>query len=267
MCKIAILTKHDPDGLEVIVRKLWRSMSGTERDGYGAAWISPEGVVQTVRSSSPNLSDVPPAYVSGFFGGSFTKSDGGYLLVHARTATCGISLENTHPMQIGNAALIHNGVVYSKKYSNVDTTCDSELLLHAWRQGGVEEIEKEIGGYYAFAVITATPKKRILDIVRDDRACLHVGRLQNGGEIFATTTELVTVGAGTVLGAMTGHTAVRFTNGRNTHTREFTPFVEKLNVATEKMASRAFGGSLLFKEDGMMGDWPSTNWRNQTGTP
>lgn len=61
------------------------------------------------------------------------------VLVHARKATCGISLENTHPMAGGGAFLVHNGIVHPLNTGFADelgamvkTTNDSELILKAY---------------------------------------------------------------------------------------------------------------------------------------
>ena len=131
MCKIAILTKHSPDKLRELVISLWNSMSTTERDGYGAAWVQPSGALGFIKTSSPHVSGPVPDFFKSFCAGEWFESNGGPLLVHGRTATCGVSAENTHPMLLGDSALIHNGVVTSKRYHNTETTCDSEHIGRA----------------------------------------------------------------------------------------------------------------------------------------
>jgi asparagine synthetase B (glutamine-hydrolysing) len=262
MCKIAILTKHDATKVESLTRSLWRQMSHSERDGFGVLYLSASGRLVAVRSSSPTLDATPPDYVEGFHDGAFVPSDGGVLMVHGRTATCGVSLENTHPIVMGQSGIIHNGIVHSKKYHNTETTCDSELLLHAWRSGGLDEVAAEVSGYYAFAVLSKRGGQRILDVVKDGRASLFAGDAF-GGAMFGTTAELITTAGGKVIGRVTDNTAIRFVNGRHTATREFTPKAEPVNATVEKAAKKAFGSSMKDDEDGV-GDWPlyrSTNWR------
>ena len=152
MCKIAIITQHNPDQLQQLVLSLWSAMASTERDGYGAAWVQPNGRIGFVKSSNPRGVTPLPDFFKSFCAGQWSKSDGGAMLVHGRTATCGVNAENTHPMLLGDSALVHNGVVTSKKYHNTESTCDSELLLHAFRQGGIDEVAKEVSGYYAFEI-------------------------------------------------------------------------------------------------------------------
>lgn len=245
MCKIAILTHHNPAELKATITALWRTMAKTERDGYGAAWVTPSGRIGWARSSAPEFSVTLPDFCSGFYddAGDLT-SDGGALLVHGRTATCGVNLENTHPLVLGNSALIHNGIVSSTRFHNTETTCDSELLLHAWRAEGLPAVARDISGYYAFGVITIKSKQVTLDVVRDNRANLWAGTLpQANGWAFATTQELLRVVGASPAAEFRANTAARFRNGHHLLTESFDPYREPLNEATERKARRAFGSS------------------------
>ena len=157
MCKIIILQRHAPAARNRLIRAAWSYFCRTgETDGFGAAWIARDGRLSWAKSSSPTLSGDLPAWADGFFAhrGLDEPSDGGWLLLHGRTATCGVNVDNTHPMldDNGTAALVHNGVVSSDTLQNVYTTCDSELLLHAWDQGGAKGLE-QVSGYFAFALL------------------------------------------------------------------------------------------------------------------
>jgi len=248
MCKIAILTKHEPKELENLINDLWTNFSKTEFDGYGASWIMPNGKLATVKSSLPIVRrNSLPSFVQGFYElNGELKSNGGGLLVHGRTATCGINLANCHPMQSGQSALIHNGVVRSFFYKNSKaTTCDSELILNAWKHGlrsqnSLENVADHIQGYYAFAILTASKLGEILDVVRDDKAMLHSGLLFNG-YCFATTRDAVHVCGGEYLGEFAKNIHAQFINGACVKTSGFKPFVPKVkDYDLERKASKAF---------------------------
>lgn len=257
MCKIAILTSHDPDKLQEVVLKAWRAMSSTEKDGYGAAWVTPDGKIGYIKSSSTTpIIDVPD-YFKAFSAGSWSKSNGGPLLIHGRTATCGVNADNTHPMIIGNSALIHNGIVNSKRYHNVETTCDSELLLHAWKDNGIISVAEEVTGYYAFGALTASKRKVTLDIVRDDKASLCGGSYHKG-MAFATTRQLLDVIGASFYGDVKTNVWFRYVNGKHILTESFVPKKDSSLEAKSQLAFRYQGDNPEREYD-----WPmqSTNWR------
>jgi predicted glutamine amidotransferase len=258
MCKIAILTSHAANELRQTVLDVWAAMSKTERDGFGAAWLSPRGSLNYIKSSSTQPGSSLPDFFDGFTEGRFSKSNGGPLLIHARTATCGVSAENTHPMLVGSTALIHNGVVSSERFHNTETTCDSELLTHAFRHGGVKTLERDITGYYAFALLEALPRQRWrLDVVRDSRAPLVGGILPNGAYAFATNDAVLSSTGATHAGKIRDNIHFRYEDGKHVLTETFTPKVQAVAPALQHAASRAFA------------DWPartpepSTNWRQE----
>lgn len=198
MCKILCLTSHDPAKRDEIILKVWKHMSGTP-DGYGAAWISPAGEIGYYRRSTARIFDgarpewvtKPNTYAKAVFGDSNdVPSDGGFLIIHGRNATNDVCLENTHPMLAEGAAMVHNGMVRSDKYENTgEVTCDSQLLLQAYLADGIDEVEKEIEGYYAFMLLLVDledKSKRSLHIAKDMRAQLRCGILPNGAYAFAT---------------------------------------------------------------------------------
>lgn len=199
MCKIIILQKHAPAQRNRMIRAAWSYFSRSgETDGFGAAWIGRDGRLGWAKSSAPELSGDLPAWADGFFAhsGLDARSDGGWLLLHGRTATCGVDVDNTHPMldDNGTAALIHNGVVSSDTLQNVYTTCDSELLLHAWDQGGAKGLE-QVSGYFAFALLLRRRDGWHAVVARDDKARLRVGRSRSGWAWGTTDEALATVGA------------------------------------------------------------------------
>lgn len=249
MCKIAILTHHNPAYLQTTITMLWKAMANTDDDGFGAAWVTSFGKIGWVKSSLPLLGKSLPDFCAGFYAdsGSF-ESDGGALLVHGRTATCGVNLENTHPMLNDHSALVHNGIVQSKRFHNTECTCDSELLLHAWNAEGLPAVARDISGYYAFGAITTSRKGVTLDVVRDDRASLYAGMLAEGWA-FATTPELLRVTGADYAAEVRTNTAIRFRNGKHLLTESFLPQRGPLSEETERRASRAFGTKPISAKD------------------
>ena len=68
---------------------------------------------------------------------------GSNVLVHARHATCPVTMENTHPMVGAETYLIHNGIVTARGKEDKEvldkmthTTNDSELILKAYLVSG-----------------------------------------------------------------------------------------------------------------------------------
>ena len=246
MCKLTILTKHNSKDLASLIVKTWQAMSVTEKDGYGAAWISPKGKLQYVKSSEPSLCRVNGSsfsFVKGFheLHGKL-QSNGGELIIHGRTSTCGIKLSNTHPMVDGQAALIHNGVVSSSVYKNISSSCDSELLLKAFQDEGIPSFEKNISGYYAFAHLQANGRNAaVLTIAKDSRANLQVGTLDCGALVFATTDALLKIVRAKRIGEYTDNTFTTFKNGLLVSQENFKPLIEPYNANREKMAERALG--------------------------
>lgn len=259
MCKIAILTKHDPEEMRSVILATWKAMAASEKDGFGACWLSPSGRIQSVHSSAPCEQEQQPDFVDGFWSGAFGVSNGGPLLIHGRTATCDINLTNTHPLIDENRALIHNGIVSSTRYHNVITTNDSELLLHAWADG-ISALEREISGYYAFGHLTASRRGWTLDIVRDARANLVAGRLPEGGFAFATTDAVLAATKAKLCGKVRDNVWVRYRGHRHVHTKDFTPkvvtFTKRESALVERSLGPAYG----------RGSYASTNWRAAAAT-
>jgi hypothetical protein len=257
MCKIAILTSHNPKRVRETVLSTWAAMSTTERDGFGACWLTPTGRLASVRSSTPTEQSPMPDFVESFWDGAFGTSNGGPLIIHGRTATCDVELGNTHPIIIGNRALVHNGIVSSTRYHNVETTCDSELLLHAWADNEIGSVENHVTGYYAFGVITASRRGWTLDIVRDSRAKLVAGRNPDDkGYTFATTDAVLAATGAKRCGTVRNDVWIRYKGNRHVHTKGFTPKVATFTRREEALVERSLGPSAAPKST-----YASTNWR------
>ena len=268
MCKIAILTRHDPAKLREIVLKTWKAMSSTERDGFGACWLNPSNKIQTVHSSSPNEQEENPDFVEGFWKGDFSPSNGGPLLIHGRTATCDVNLMNTHPLVEDNRALIHNGIVSSDVYQNVHSTNDSELLLHAWADG-IDALERDISGYYAFANLKTNRRGWTLDIVRDSRAKLVAGRLSDlvGDDVgfaFATTDAVLEATGAKRCGRVRNDVWVRYRGLKHVHTKNICPKMVTFTKAQCSLADRSLGSN--YKRGGYYGQPAATEY-NESALP
>jgi hypothetical protein len=223
MCKILCLSSHDPASRDAIIAKVWKEMATTERDGYGAAWFSASGEIGFYKRRYPviRVGDGYPFTKTAtksptdFDESNDVPSDGGFLIIHARTATNPINLANTHPFideleDQRRVALIHNGVVKSEKYVNQleGCTCDSELILRAYVDGGIDNVERYIDGRFAFMYLEWTPPTedeialaaaegrepvgtKSLHVAKEKWANLFVGTLADDTIVFATTEYLL----------------------------------------------------------------------------
>jgi len=116
----------------------------------------------------------------------------GPLLIHGRTSTNDKTLTNTHPFIKNNWTLIHNGVVDNLGETYImDSTCDSEHLIHYLSSGGIESIEKYVSGYYAVAAIDPNGN---LHVFKDDIASLYVAYIKTiDSFIFSTTKDMISI--------------------------------------------------------------------------
>lgn len=215
MCKILILqsSPKSPEARRKLIAHAWAYFAHSgESDGYGAMWVSSTGLLSWAKSSYVSTSTSPlPEFVEGFHDSLHLDlpGNGGWMMLHGRRATCGINVENTHPMLDAGLGLIHNGVVKSERFKNVTTTCDSELLLRAIDQEGVTGL-KDITGYYAFGMLRKRRDGWHALIARDDTAKLRVGRLPNGRTAWSTTDEGLAIANAKPVGNAKPMTAVEF---------------------------------------------------------
>ena len=222
MCKIIIQTAHNAANLKTTIAKAWRYFDATgERDGFGAVWISPSGQLCWLKSSAPKLDSRPPRFCLGFTDSenSDQPSNGGFLLIHGRKATCDKSATNTHPMLGHGSALIHNGIVRSETIENETTTCDSELLLIAMKENDATQLSK-ITGYFAFGMIQNTASGYQLHVAKDDTAKLFAGRNRSHGYTFGTTPDACQIGDAKTSYEVRNDTLLTFTGPRKHTTRK-----------------------------------------------
>jgi hypothetical protein len=101
----------------------------------------------------------------------------GSLIAHGRTATCGKSIENTHPFtgfnEHGKWTIAHNGIVeWSGVKLPLHTTCDSEHLLNCFLHlNGEQSFKDGISGY---AAVIGFDQLGQMFVLRDNKAPLYM---------------------------------------------------------------------------------------------
>lgn len=126
------------------------------------------------------------------------------VVLHARMATCGKGIENTHPFVSGDGkfALIHNGVIRNTtQLKNITSSCDSECILNTYTDNkvgsdptNIQSVADDLAGYYACAVLgTDKDGVRYLDLFRDNSGatlyCTYVKQLDT--LVFCTKADIV----------------------------------------------------------------------------
>jgi len=213
MCKLAgwtsskenPLSKAAADDAIIAAHKVIRL---SERDGFGYAQSGASGLRSKYVNPSefkginslPNLYHRAGKAAAAFSTAFRTSQEGSYkpdkhMIIHGRTATCGINLENVHPFRRNGWTLAHNGVVswggeQSPAHSKV--TCDSQHLLISMADHTPmlqrKEALKNINGYAAFLALNPQGK---LVVAVDDKASLYAGITKKNRWIFGTTPAIV----------------------------------------------------------------------------
>lgn len=196
MCKVAGVTKvtdANRDNVWAMMIALGDIMSRSQRDGLGYAAFDKAGNIFGERwlendlaftdlSMNKKLTPARIEKVYNFFGEKVSRDEAQAIILHARMATCGRGLKNTHPftdtLEKPHTAIIHNGIIanddeHEKKFS----TCDSEVLVHLYEKFKVSEklenikqVVSELIGWFTVLNLSRTPEnKMILDIYTDAR--------------------------------------------------------------------------------------------------
>ena len=214
MCKLAGWTSSKDHPLtksaaDLALQAAHEVISKTERDGFGYAQSSSSGLrAKYVKPQEfKTLEGLPNMYrragkAAEAFSTTFRTSHEGiykpdkHMMIHGRTATCGVSLENVHPFRRNGWTLAHNGVIgydgpdKSKAHSKV--TCDSQHLLICMADNTPTLQRKEdltnITGYAAFLALNPQGK---MFVAVDDTARLYAGITKTGRWIFGTTESIV----------------------------------------------------------------------------
>jgi predicted glutamine amidotransferase len=186
-----------------LISSINEELCKTDDDGFGYAILSEDGKIGGERTLKPEKfiplenTETKRTYslpivtkVKNTFG-TIDRKNPKSMIAHGRWSTNTVNLENTHPFVNDTTALIHNGVVQNSGTTKLDlkTDCDTEILLRFWEQGGMVDVEKNVSGYYAMAVLETNGK---LHIVKDSRADLHYTYSRSiDSFIFATTATII----------------------------------------------------------------------------
>jgi hypothetical protein len=199
MCKLIaisrIATKNSKQA-SLLVKRSSELLGATQKDGFGFTlkhqggqyterYLSADSVagLGTLKESVDMLkSNIKTKLVEGIdFDTNGVKPKKGAIngcfIAHGRTATCGKSIENTHPFmgtnEHGTWVIAHNGVVeWSGAKLPLHTTCDSEHLLNCFLHlNGEQSFKDGIAGYAA--VIGIDPLGNMF-VLRDNKAPLYM---------------------------------------------------------------------------------------------
>lgn len=193
MCKIATFTNATNLNIVEASEAIGKIMLGLERDGFGYAVQGAENVFGErcvaskfkSRLKGHNIINLPIVEPRHAVFGQADKPVGPAIF-HGRTSTNDKGLKNCHPMSRDNWHLVHNGVVtdHGPKYSKF-TTNDSEDVVHRLTLG-IEHVERDLSGYYAFCAIAPDGK---LHVARDSQATLYIAECPKLQSYLIATTE------------------------------------------------------------------------------
>jgi hypothetical protein len=197
MCKIIVITNAAKLKIKTDAKKIAAIMNASQRDGFGYAVQGKAGVFGerttkpasfTSRFGKPK-NDLPWVQATSETFGEISPIIGAAIF-HGRTSTNEVSLINTHPLEKNDWHLIHNGVVNNvgEKYE-MQSTNDSEHVLHYLSRDGLHGVAANLTGYYAVAAIS--PENR-LHIFKDDTARLFSGYSKKlDSYIFGTSLDIL----------------------------------------------------------------------------
>lgn len=214
MCKLAIIPFIE-QGKEAKAFKLAEALTEhlTERDNdgfgyvalgdaglFGERWLDPnfawgKAAPEALKQYSHVL-DAPALTETNRYGTRTKRVYG--LALHARMATCDVSLQNVHPFvnESATIGLVHNGVINnSAAFPARLSTCDSESILTQYEThavpdsfGALQTAVSELAGWYAVAAYSKDNAGRwYLDIFKESRSKLFCGYVHAiGGVVFVT---------------------------------------------------------------------------------
>lgn len=119
------------------------------------------------------------------------------MILHGRTSTNTVSMDNTHPFVMHDVALVHNGSI-SNHYTVTKklSTCDSEAILIHYLNAGlrdnIEEIDSfvnKLEGWFACAVLAKQTSGRwVADVFKDSTTPLYFSVIPElgGAKVYAT---------------------------------------------------------------------------------
>lgn len=214
MCLVLAFSNTKKINLSRCLNSIGNTLLKTEDDGFGYAIQGKDGVFGEkttskkfrTRLSKPNQIILPIVKKQYMSFGKPTELTGPGIF-HGRTSTNYISLLNTHPMQADGWHLIHNGVVedlgphYAKLTQNDSEDVLKRLMDGIGKPNPMEDIEKYLEGYYAFAAIDPQGQ---LHIARDKNATLYMGYSDKYETYIFGTTESLIIKVSKILDAKIG---------------------------------------------------------------
>jgi hypothetical protein len=215
MCKIAVfpkVTDTTRENVTLLAKEITPALVANDKDGFGIMCRADDGSLfgkrwLDVKEAWKDKKEESSSFVSKFFGflvspvmqNSFGEEKPfTALALHSRMATCGKSMENTHPFfdPQENVALIHNGIISNTQNLVFKTsTCDSETILNAYTAAGVHKDIKQttamttkLNGSFACAVFST----KYVDIFKNSSTSLYGFFIKEIDAImFCTSKEII----------------------------------------------------------------------------
>lgn len=199
MCKLFIMTNTSKiKTLKTTTKIIYDQITAYEKDGFGYMVVGEKGTFgeRTIQdafdsrlASKRAVINSPIIEVTANTFGIPAKLTGPGVF-HGRTSTNDLNILNTHPIRVDGWFLSHNGVVSNKGLAyKMNTTNDTEHLVHYMANGGIKAVEDNLSGYYAFGAID--PNGR-LHMVRDSNATLYMAYSEvYESYLIATTADLL----------------------------------------------------------------------------
>jgi len=190
MCKLYVTNTYNPE----IARNVAAQIVLSERDGSGILWSDNTGIRRD--SAAQTVPWYLPSAMSEFLGVPTLPDDATVFAMHGRTATGARGPLNTHPLDAGNAVILHNGVIEGGDVLPGET--DSWALAKAYAastsaEGFAAFVAANITGYAA--VIGYHKLRDEWIVARDGHARLYWSETPGGGLSFGTKPEFLTGGA------------------------------------------------------------------------
>ena len=179
-------TENAPQWAKPALRKMWDNLQSRGSDASGVAYESPTG-------TRHYKTDKPAYELSGLSMGlafSMNRSPR-WVMLHTRAATHGKPEENrnNHPLMGHKLALCHNGVVYNKdnvlsKYNvSAKRDVDTEAILVALKNGGIDAVAKHVEG----SMSISWAKGKTMYLWTNGMSPLVIGELFNGDFMYSST--------------------------------------------------------------------------------
>lgn len=201
MIAISRVSVKNSKQASLLVKRSSELLGASQKDGFGFTlkhqkgqyterYLSADSVagLGTLKESVDMLkSNIKTKLVEGidFDTAGIKPSKGGIdgcFIAHGRTATCGKTINNTHPFtgvnDSGTWTIAHNGIVdWSGVKLPLHTTCDSEHLLNCFLHlNGEQSFKDGISGY---AAVVGIDQLGQLFVLRDNKAPLYMSYIMD----------------------------------------------------------------------------------------